>query len=98
MQSCVVGINKVTKMKANMADEPYTVDKGQISTWMFTLTYAKLDSFMPLAQEQLVMSRLPTSDRWDAMQCGSQHPAAARDVGCSCMPDCRLAWHAAVPV
>jgi len=72
MQSCVVGVNKVTKMKANMADEPYTVDKGQISTWMFTLTYAKLDSFMPLAQEQLVMSRLPTSDRWDAMQCVSQ--------------------------
>lgn len=64
MQSCTVGVNKVTKMKANMADEPYVVEKGKASTWLFTLTYAKLDSFMPLAQEQLVMSRLPAAERW----------------------------------
>lgn len=63
MQCCVVAVSKVTKMKANMADEPYVVDKGRTSTWLFTLTYAKLDSFMPLAQEQLVMSRLPAAER-----------------------------------
>jgi factor associated with neutral sphingomyelinase activation len=63
MQCCVVGVSKVTKMKANMADEPYVVEKGKPSTWLFTLTYAKLDSFMPLAQEQLVMSRLPAAER-----------------------------------
>lgn len=63
MQSCLVGVNKVTKMKANMAEEPYVVEKGRTSTWLFTLTYAKLDSFMPLAQEQLVMSRLPAAER-----------------------------------
>lgn len=63
MQTCVVGVNKVTKMKANMTDEPYVVEKGATSIWMFTLTYAKLDSFMPLAQEQLVMSRLPAAER-----------------------------------
>jgi factor associated with neutral sphingomyelinase activation len=63
MQACVVGVNKVTKMKANMADEPYVVEKGATSTWVFSLTYAKLDAFMPLAQEQLVISRLPTAER-----------------------------------
>lgn len=58
-------------MKANMADEPYVVEKGGggsssgsgTSQWVFTLTYAKLDSFMPAAQEQLVMSRLPAAER-----------------------------------
>jgi hypothetical protein len=62
-QSCVVGVNKVTKMKPNMADVPYVVERQQPSTWVFGLTYAKLDSFMPLAQEQLVISRLPAADR-----------------------------------
>eukprot|EP00879_Flechtneria_rotunda_P012868 GHRR01013438.1.p1 GENE.GHRR01013438.1~~GHRR01013438.1.p1 ORF type:complete len:516 (+),score=142.44 GHRR01013438.1:507-2054(+) len=63
MQSCTVGVNKVTKMKANMADAPYVVERNKSSSWGFTLTYARLDSFMPLAQEQLVISRLPTLER-----------------------------------
>lgn len=62
-QACVVGVNKVTKMKPNMADVPYTVERHKPSSWVFSLTYAKLDSFMPLAQEQLVISRLPAADR-----------------------------------
>jgi hypothetical protein len=62
-QSCVIGVNKVTKMKPNTADVPYVVERQQPSTWLFVLTYAKLDSFMPLAQEQLVISRLPAADR-----------------------------------
>ena len=62
-QACVVGVNKVTKMKPNMADVPYVVERHKPSTWVFVLTYAKLDSFMPLAQEQLVISRLPGADR-----------------------------------
>jgi hypothetical protein len=62
-QACVVGVNKVAKMKPNMADVPYAVERHKPSTWVFVLTYAKLDSFMPLAQEQLVISRLPAADR-----------------------------------
>eukprot|EP00775_Hariotina_reticulata_P008774 gene8774-8953_t len=48
---------------AGSADVPYVVERNCTSTWHFSLTYAKLDSFMPLAQEQLVISRLPTADR-----------------------------------
>lgn len=79
MQSCVVGVNKVTQMKANMADEPYTVIKGKTSTWVFTLAYAKLDSFMPLAQEQLVMSRLPTADRYKTRACACKQSGIVCD-------------------
>lgn len=50
-------------MKPNMADVPYTVEKNKSSSWVFTLSYVKVDSFMPLAQEQLVISRLPAQDR-----------------------------------
>lgn len=57
-------MNKVTKMKPNMCDVPYTVEKNKLSSWVITLLYAKLDSFMPLAQEQLVISREPLQDRW----------------------------------
>eukprot|EP00882_Tetradesmus_deserticola_P030522 GHRQ01034312.1.p4 GENE.GHRQ01034312.1~~GHRQ01034312.1.p4 ORF type:complete len:127 (-),score=34.72 GHRQ01034312.1:85-465(-) len=61
--ACVIGVSKVTKMKPNMADVPYVVERHKSSSWVFALTYAKLDSFMPLAQEQLVISRLPAADR-----------------------------------
>jgi hypothetical protein len=63
MQSFVVSVNKVTKTKANNRDEPYVVEKGSTSSWLFRLTYAQLDAFMPLAQEQLVISRLPAAER-----------------------------------
>lgn len=62
-QSLIIVVNKVTKMKPNMCDVPYTVEKNKSSSWVMTLSYAKLDSFMPLAQEQLVISRLPVHDR-----------------------------------
>lgn len=50
-------------MKANMENTAYVYEKGKSSTWSFVLPYANLDSFMPLAQEQLVVSRLPAAER-----------------------------------
>lgn len=51
-------------MKPNMTDAPYEVLRGLDNvTWAFGLSYAKLDAFMPLAQEQLVLSRLPAAER-----------------------------------
>lgn len=66
-KSFTVIVNKITKMKPNMADVPYSVDKGTDSTWVFSLMYTQLDSFMPRAQEQLVMSRLPAQDRYSCL-------------------------------
>jgi hypothetical protein len=50
-------------------DHPYLTDKaggGAGFTLNFTLPYATLEAFMPLAQEQLVASRLPPLERWAA--------------------------------
>ena len=55
--------NQLVRMKENGEDVPYKVEKGSSSRWVFTLSYAKLDAFMPLAQEQLVASRLPQLER-----------------------------------
>ncbi|KAF8059207.1 lvsF [Scenedesmus sp. PABB004] len=62
-RACVVGVTKATRMKAGGRDAPYVVDRNKPSAWTFTLTYATLDAFMPLAQEQLVLSRLPATER-----------------------------------
>lgn len=46
------------------------VDKGGPgSIWRFSLPYASLESFMPLAQEQLVVSRLPPAERCACYWC-----------------------------
>lgn len=94
-QSFIVVVNKVTKMKPNMADVPYTVEKNSSSSWSFTLSYVKVDSFMPLAQEQLVISRLPAQDRWERNGCRGfpPHPASYHvpySVGATCAVGCEV--------
>jgi len=42
--------------------------KGPITTWAFTLAYAPMEDFMPLAQEQLAASRLPYADQDEVLQ------------------------------
>ena len=51
------------KMKANMADAPYTFEKAAPSTWQFSLSYASLDTFLPQAHQCLAASRLPYGER-----------------------------------
>lgn len=53
----------VIKMKANMADAPYLVEKQQSSRWHFALAYANTDSFLPLAHQCLTACKLPYADR-----------------------------------
>ncbi len=63
VRTFVLAVSALTKMRTNMEDAPYVSEKGKVSSWVFELAYAGLDSFMPLAQEQLVASRLPPSER-----------------------------------
>lgn len=51
-----------------MADAPYVVQKGSLTSWQFTLTYATVDQFLVMAHEQLGASRLPYADRKEALQ------------------------------
>ena len=53
----------VVKMKANMADAPYTFEKAAPSAWQFSLSYASLDTFLPQAHQCLAASRLPCAER-----------------------------------
>lgn len=55
-------------MKANTADAPYVVQKGALTHWQFSLTYAAVDQFLVMAHEQLAASRLPYADRKEALQ------------------------------
>jgi hypothetical protein len=91
--SCSLCANQVTKMKANGADEPYVVERhgggsGSSTVWRFSLTYARLDDFMPLAQEQLVISRLPARERceWLGVACQWGVPVGG---ACGCKPAAR---------
>ena len=54
--------------QAHCADAPYVTVKGPVTTWAFTLAYAPMEDFMPLAQEQLAASRLPYPDRDEMLQ------------------------------
>lgn len=42
-----------------------------VSVWTFTLAHASLHDVLPLVQAQLAMSRLPYSERDDALQVNS---------------------------
>ena len=66
--SLLLATTQVVKMKANTADAPYVVQKGALSHWQFTLTYATIDQFLVMAHEQLAASRLPYADRKEALQ------------------------------
>lgn len=68
--ACLVGAARVTRMRPGCADVPYAQDRaahGGAHLWRFSLMYARLEAFMPLAQEQLVASRLPHMDRCASM-------------------------------
>lgn len=62
-QEVIAIAQRLSKMKANAADEPYIFEKGLSSEWKFKLTYAALGDFMPLVQRMLVASRLPQADQ-----------------------------------
>jgi hypothetical protein len=49
-------------MKEACADAPYHFMKGDLTVWYFSLAYDTMEGFMPLAQEQLALSRLPAQD------------------------------------
>jgi len=67
-QSFAMATSLVVKMRANMADAPYTFEKGAVTNWRFSLAYAQLSAFMPLAHQYLAASRLPYSEREEALQ------------------------------
>lgn len=60
----------VVKMRANTVDAPYIFEKSSISNWRFSLSYAQLSAFMPVAHQYLAASRLPYSERDDALRVG----------------------------
>ena len=66
--SLSLATTQIIKMKANTADAPYIVQKGALTHWQFTLTYATVDQVLVMAQEQLAASRLPYADRKEALQ------------------------------
>lgn len=73
--SLSLATSQVVKMKANTADAPYVVQKGSLTHWQFTLTYASVDQFLVMAHEQLAASRLPYTDRKEALQVPSRAAA-----------------------
>ncbi len=77
-QSFAMATSLVVKMRANMADAPYIFQKGAITDWRFSLVYAQLSGFMPLAHQYLAASRLPYAEREEALQ--------VRIPMCTCWP------------
>lgn len=72
-QGVALATNLVTKMKAHCEDRPYETEKGALTTWGFTLVYAPMEDFMPLAQAQLAASRLPYPDRGEVLEVRKLH-------------------------
>lgn len=67
-QSFAMATSLMVKVRANMADAPYIFEKGAVTNWRFSLAYAQLSAFMPLAHQYLAASRLPYSEREEALQ------------------------------
>ena len=67
-QTFAMATSLVVKMLANMTDAPYAFEKGAITNWRFSLVYAQLSAFMPLAHQYLAASRLPYAEREEALQ------------------------------
>lgn len=72
-QGVAVASSLVTKMKAHCADRPYVTEKGPVTSWAFTLAYAPMEDFMPLAQAQLAASRLSYPDRVQVLEVRCPH-------------------------
>ena len=89
-QSFAMATSLVVKMRANMADAPYTFEKGAVTNWRFSLAYAQLSAFMPLAHQYLAASRLPYAEREEALQAILRHPLL---LACSSGRRCTSASH-----
>ena len=85
-QSFTMATSLVVKMRANMTDAPYVFEKGTVRNWRFSLVYAQLSAFMPLAHQYLAASRLPYAEREEALQ--------VRTPTCTCWPALQaMAYH-----
>ena len=80
-QSFAMTTSLVVKMRANMADAPYTFEKGAVTKWRFSLAYAQLSAFMPLAHQYLAASRLPYAEREEALQASRLYTCLPQEVG-----------------
>uniref|UniRef100_A0A061R8P8 Beach domain-containing protein n=1 Tax=Tetraselmis sp. GSL018 TaxID=582737 RepID=A0A061R8P8_9CHLO len=69
----VIDCAVVVKMKQDCADAPYVFQKGEDVVWRFALAYDTMESFMPLAQEQLAVSRLPLEEAEKILKVLEQH-------------------------
>lgn len=63
-----VSSSQVVKMKANMADAAYVVDRARTATWRFDMAYVPAAAVMPLLHRYLSASRLPYAERASTLQ------------------------------
>ena len=64
----VVSSAQVVKMKANMADAAYVVDRARAATWRFDMTYVPAGTVVPLLHRYLSASKLPYAERASTLQ------------------------------
>ena len=67
---------QVIKVKANMADAAYVVDRGRTATWHFALAYVTAAAVTPLLHRYLAASRLPYAERASSLQARPNPPAS----------------------
>lgn len=58
----------IIKMKANMKDAPYVVEKGRTTQWDFSLASWHMSDILPIVHQYLAASRLSQYDREDALE------------------------------
>jgi len=68
--------SQVIKVKANMADAAYLVDRGRTATWHFALAYVTAAAVTPLLHRYLAASRLPYAERASSLQARPNPPAS----------------------
>ncbi len=59
---------QVAKMKANMADAAYVIERTRATTWHFALAYVNTAAVAPLVNRYLAASRLPYAERASTLQ------------------------------
>lgn len=64
----VMSSSQVVKMKANMADAAYVVDRARTATWRFDMAYVPAAMVVPLLHRYLSASRLPYAERASTLQ------------------------------
>ena len=76
-----VASSQVTKVKANMADAAYVVDRGRTATWHFALAYVTAAAVTPLLHRYLAASQLPYAERASSLQARPNLPRVALHTG-----------------